>query len=76
MHRPCTGEMRRSPDRPIDGDDMKKKARKLAKRNPEARELLRNPLFRPKTTKSADAAVAQANEWNRRGKHRRRVEPE
>ena len=39
---------------------MKKKARKLAKRNPEARELLRNPLFRPKTTKSADAAVAQA----------------
>lgn len=55
---------------------MKKKARKLAKRNPEARELLRNPLFRPKTTKSVDEAAAQANEWNGRGKHRRRVEPE
>jgi len=55
---------------------MKWKAKKPAARNPEARELLRNPLFRPRKTKTAAQVTAQASQWNRRGKHRRRVEAE
>jgi hypothetical protein len=57
-------------DNPGEGERVKRKVGKPLRRNPEARELARNPLFRPRTTKSADQAMAQANRWSRRGKHR------
>ena len=50
-----------------------KTPRKPVRRNPEARELLRNPLFRPKITKSAQLQAARADHWDRRSKHRGRL---
>lgn len=55
---------------------MKRKRKQPVQRNPEARELLRNPLFRSKAMKSAELTQAQANWWNRRAKHRRKAEAE
>lgn len=47
-----------------------KRPRKIVRRNPAARELLRNPLYRPKVTKSAQLTAARADHWDRRAKHR------
>ncbi|HQT88696.1 MAG TPA: hypothetical protein PK677_09115 [Acidiphilium sp.] len=40
------------------------------KRNPMARDLLTNPLYRSKRTKSRFEREAQKDRWNRRGKHK------
>jgi hypothetical protein len=47
-----------------------KRPRKIVRRNPEARELRRNPLFRAKVMKSAKLRAARADHWDRRAKHR------
>lgn len=41
------------------------------KRNPMARDLLTNPLYRAKRTKSRAERALQADRWNRRAKHKR-----
>ncbi len=40
------------------------------KRNPMARELLTNKLFRPKQAKTAQERNCQHDRWNRRAKHK------
>ena len=39
-------------------------------RNPMARELLTNKLFRPKQTKTAGERAKQNDRWDRRAKHK------
>lgn len=52
-----------------------KRPRKPVRRNPEARELHHNPLYRSKIMKSAQLAAARADRWDRRAKHRGKPEP-
>jgi hypothetical protein len=40
------------------------------KRNPMARDLLTNPLYRPKHTKTRVERALKADRWNRRAKHK------
>jgi len=47
-----------------------KRPHKIARRDPEARELLRNPLYRTKVMKSAKLQAARADHWDRRAKHK------
>jgi len=47
-----------------------KRPRKIARRDPEARELLRNPLYRTKVMKSVKLQAARADHWDRRAKHK------
>lgn len=47
-----------------------KRPRKMIRRNPEARELRRNPLYRLRVMKSAKLQAARANHWDRRAKHK------
>jgi hypothetical protein len=47
-----------------------KRPRKIVRRDPEARELLRNPLYRTKVMKSAKLQAARADHWDRRAKHK------
>jgi hypothetical protein len=47
-----------------------KRPRKIVRRDPEARELLRNPLYRSKVMKSVKLQRARANHWDRRAKHK------
>jgi len=47
-----------------------KRPRKIPRRDPEARELLRNPLYRTKVMKSVKLQAARADHWDRRAKHK------
>lgn len=47
-----------------------KRPRKIIRRDPEARELLRNPLYRSKVVKSVKLQRARADHWDRRAKHK------
>lgn len=40
------------------------------KRNPMARDLLTNPLYRPKQVKTRVERALKADRWNRRAKHK------
>jgi len=40
------------------------------KRNPMARDLLTNPLYRPKHVKTRVERALKADRWNRRAKHK------
>lgn len=40
------------------------------KRNPMARDLLTNPLYRAKRSKSRTETALKADRWNRRAKHK------
>ena len=40
------------------------------KRNPMARDLLTNPLYRPKRTKSLAERAERLDRWHRRAKHK------
>lgn len=46
------------------------KKRKMIKRNPEARELARNPLFRTKIMPGLKQIAEKNDPWNRRRKHK------
>ena len=46
--------------------------RKQIKRNPEARELLTNPLFRKRIERSASEKQARDDTWSRVCKHKRK----
>jgi hypothetical protein len=47
-----------------------KRPRKIVRRDPEARELLRNPLYRTKVMKSVKLQASRADHWDRRAKHK------
>jgi hypothetical protein len=47
-----------------------KRPRKIVRRDPEARELLRNPLYRSRVMKSVKLQAARADHWDRRAKHK------
>jgi hypothetical protein len=47
-----------------------KQPRKIVRRNPEARELVRNPLYRSKVMKSVKLQAARTDHWDRRAKHK------
>jgi hypothetical protein len=47
-----------------------KRPRKITRRNPEARELRLNPLYRARVMKSAKLQAARADHWDRRAKHK------
>jgi hypothetical protein len=47
-----------------------KQPRNIVQRDPEARELLRNPLYRSKVMKSVKLQAARADHWDRRAKHK------
>lgn len=47
-----------------------KQPTKIVRRDPEARELVRNPLYRTKIMKSAKLQAARMDHWDRRAKHK------
>lgn len=67
---------KRDPNDEGSGTLRMKRPRKIVRRNPEARELLRNPLYRAKAMKSVKLQAARADHWDRRAKHKSRIPTE